>query len=57
MLKASAPQKRIRRGSCVFALVLDQRMLMIFFLCGSTAGLHCAMKRGNIDVCCGRLVK
>jgi len=52
MLKASAPQKSMRRGSWsldVAACVLDHRSIVHFGICGSNAtGLKCWMRRGGI---------
>lgn len=48
MLKASAPQKRIRRGSCCFVAVLDQRTLVTRVLQESRIGLVLVKKRGDI---------
>jgi hypothetical protein len=52
MLKASAPQKRTRRGSWCFdvvVLVLDHRSIFHFGICGSmTAGLTCRKRQGGI---------
>jgi hypothetical protein len=63
MLKASAPQKRTRRGSWCFDVVLvlefvlDQRIIVHLAICSSTttAGLACIgrRRRGGIWVLTG----
>ena len=56
MLKASAPQKRMRRGSWCFDVVLDHRSIdNLFGILGSTTaatdGLTCRKRRGGIWDC------
>jgi hypothetical protein len=51
MLKASAPQKRMRRGSWCFDVVLDHRIIDHLREFGSTTaidGLTCWKRRGGI---------
>ena len=48
MLKASAPQKSTRKGSCSFAVVLDSRTPRHLLLDGNHNGLREWRSRGGI---------
>lgn len=53
MLKASAPQKSTRRGSCCFVVVLDHRTPIHILLDANTDGLTRQGRRSGIGCCDG----